>query len=151
MAADCDDERFILVRSKAAERGCGKCSGKVRSTGAGELFKSGPYRGRYWCHDCWTLYWSEHPEDLADVETRQYVAEEAKQILLKRRHAKRGEVIYKEGQNAVYLTDRGTLLIEIPTILELQPNEFDPERLEALIQAIQGVKGKVPGYERIQV
>lgn len=133
----------LKARDAAAKLGCAQCQGPIRVPPAGDPFSQGPYRGRYLCADCWTLYWDEHPEDLADDASRQYVREEAKQIRLKRG----AEVLYEEGQNRVYLSNRGTLVFDIRSAVQTAENEFDPERFQLLVRAVKAVSGKVPGYQ----
>jgi hypothetical protein len=78
------------------------------------------------------------------------VEEDAKKIRLARLR-NGAETIYEDGENRVFLTDRGTILLDIQSTVPLQPLEFDPERFNALLKAIQAVKGKVPGYEVVSV
>lgn len=153
MALPPEDPKSFIIRVNAAKMGCAMCRAPIRlpvgkGCPAGDPFPAGPYQGRYWCADCWTIYYDEHPQHLADIETRQYVAEEAKAIKLARlRHG--AEIIYEQGENRVLLTERGTILFDLPTVVVLQPNEFDPERFIALLKALEAVKGKVPGYEPV--
>jgi hypothetical protein len=137
-----DDLRRDII---AAKRGCCDCGGPVRIPPVGPPFSSGPHKGRYRCGDCWTLYWNEHPEDLADDESRRYVSEEADRILTKLR--RQPETLYQEGRNRIFLSRRGTLVFEIFSSVQLAHNEYDPERLNNLVRALVGVSGKVPGYE----
>lgn len=132
----------------AAKKGCAKCCGPVNSwQGAvpgGEPFKSGPYKNRYWCRDCWFLYWHNHPADLADEETREWVAEQAAVARLK----KGGEVLMKDEEGAqVFLTDRGTVLISIANSPACTPNEFDAARFSTLLRVLQAIDTQnVPGF-----
>lgn len=143
-----DDPKAFILRVNSAKMGCAICKAPIRIPPAGDPFPGGPYQGRYWCQDCWTIYYDEHPQHLADVETRQYIAEEAKAIKLARlRHG--AELIYEQGENRVLLTDRGTILFDLQAGVPLQPTEYDPERFVALLRAIEAVKGKVPGYEPV--
>lgn len=146
MALDPDDPKSFIIRVNAAKLGCAICKAPIRVPPAGDPFPGGPYQGRYWCPDCWTIYYDQHPEHLADLESRQYVAEEAKAIKLARLR-KGAEIIYEQGENRVLLTERGTVLFDIQSTVALQPCEFDPERFGALLKALDGIKGKVPGYE----
>lgn len=127
----------------AAKKGCAECNGPVRIPPAGDPFTSGPFIGRYRCADCWTLYWSKRPEDLADEATWEYLREEAKQIEIKRG----SEVLYEEGPNRVFLSYRGTLVFDIHGSADHTHNEYDPDRFNILVRAISAISGKVPGYE----
>ena len=141
--AKVESATILKMRQDAAALGCGSCRGEVKSHPRSNPFLTGPWRGRYLCMECWTLYWAEHPEDLSDQDTKDLVLEESKKIRLKREN----EILYEEGQNRVYLSPRGTLIFDIHTAVETGPNEFDPERFQSLIRAIRGISGKVPGYE----
>lgn len=149
MALPPEDPKSYIIRVNAAKQGCGICGTPARKLPpAGDPFSSGPYQGRYWCDDCWTLYYDEHPEHLADADTRAYVSEEAKRIRVLRLR-KDAEMIYEEGENRVFLTERGTMLFDIPSSVPLQAVEFDPERFLAMMKAMEAVKGKIPGYEAV--
>lgn len=144
-----DDPKTYICRVNAAKLGCAICSAPPkRLPPAGDPFEAGPYQGRYWCGDCWTLYYDEHPDNLADADTRQFVAEEAKKIRLDRLR-NGAEVIYEDGENRAFLTERGTILFDVHSATPMQPMEFDPERFMAMVKAMQAVKGKVPGYEPV--
>lgn len=139
-----------MAKINAARLGCGQCRAAVRIPPAGPPFSSGPWRGRYLCADCWTLYWADHPEDLADQETYEYVTEQAREIRRKRESKiffEGAEVLYEDGQNRVFLSKRGTLLFDIRSTVEMGPQEYDPERFQSLVKAIKAVSGKVPGYQ----
>jgi len=133
----------LKAKDAAARLGCPQCQGPIRVPPAGDPFSQGPNRGRYLCAECWTLYWDEHPEDLADEESRQYVREEAKQIRLKRG----AELLFEEGRNRVYLSNRGTLVFDIKSAVPTAENEYDPERFQLLARALRAISGKVPGYQ----
>lgn len=76
------DPKEYQARVRAAKLGCGVCGAALhrRESPAGDPFSTGGYKGRYWCSDCWTLWYDEHPEHLADDESRQYIAKEAERI-----------------------------------------------------------------------
>jgi len=147
-----DDPKTYIVRVNAGKLGCPICHGAIRCPAgrapAGDPFSAGPYQGRYWCADCWTLYYDEHTEHLADADTREFVSDEAKKIRLDRLR-QGAEMIYEDGENRAFLTERGTILFDLKSSVPLQPSEFDPERFAALLKAVQAVKGKVPGYEAV--
>lgn len=147
-----DDPKTYILRVNAGKLGCAICHGVIRVPAgrapAGDPFQAPPYQGRYWCADCWTLYYDEHPKHLTDAETREFIADEAKKIRLDRLR-NGAEIIYEDGENRAFLTERGTILFDLHSAVTLQPMEFDPERLNALIKALGAVKGKVPGYETV--
>lgn len=133
----------------SARKGCPLCGGaiKIQATGEpyGDPFLSGSYEGRYWCNPCWVLYWYEHPQFLVDEASRRQIAEEAKLILIDRKGV---EVLFQEGKNRVSLTDRGTLLFEIKAQGDCISEEYDPERFQILIRALQAVDLKeIEGYQ----
>lgn len=136
----------------AGRRGCAKCGGPIASwqgsVPGGEPFKSGPYKNRYWCRDCWMIHWHNHPEDLADDYTREWVGEQAATARLK----KGGEVILKEEEGTqVFLTDRGTVLINVAFTPGCTPNEFDPDRFQTLLRIMQAIDAlKIPGFSMAQ-
>jgi hypothetical protein len=90
--------------------------------------------------DCWTLYWDEHPEHLADDDSKKYVAEQARVIRLR----KQASVLYQEEQCRVYVSARGTLIFELAADQEHPPHEFDAERFLMLLQAMESIQGKLP-------
>lgn len=141
-----DAAQAFMVRVNAARLGCAQCSNPVRVPPAGDPFSGGPWRGRYLCAQCWVLYWDDHPEHLADVETRLYVAEESRQIRLKR-IAEKAQLVFEQAGSRVFLTPRGTLFFDIRPTGGHGLEEYDPERFKALARAVLGVNGKVPGYE----
>ena len=147
-----DDPKTYILRVNAGKLGCAICHAVLRVPAgrapAGDPFSAGPYQGRYWCADCWTLYYDEHTEHLADADTREFVSEEAKKIRLDRLR-NGAEMIYQDGENRAFLTERGTILFDIPAAVVLQPMEFDPDRYNAMVKALHAVKGKVPGYEAV--
>jgi hypothetical protein len=85
--------------------------------------------------DCWTLYWDEHPEHLADEESRVYVREQAKRIRVRRG----SKLVYENGNDRVFVTSKGTLFFDFRTSGSLAPNEYDPARLEVLKKALEAI------------
>lgn len=143
---ECESAVVVKTRCDAVGLGCGVCRGAVRSNPRSDPFAAGPWRGRYLCSDCWVLYWCEHPEDLADEASRQSMNDEAKQIRFKRG----SELLYEDGANRVFLSARGTLILDIYSTVsskEHSSNEYDPERFQSLVKALQAINGKVPGYQ----
>jgi hypothetical protein len=139
MAETKEDAKAFMTRLQAARLGCGMCSAAVRVPPAGEPFSSGPFIGRYWCGDCWTLYWDDHPDHLADEESRTYVREDAKRIRVRRG----SKVLYEEGESRVYRTSKGTYVFDLRTGKDLAQNEVDAAGLEILIRALKVVQTPV--------
>ena len=128
----------------AARKYCCECNAELAKL-FGEPFGSGPNQGRYRCGSCWTLYWADHPECLADDASRRLVAEEAKALQPERKGL---EVLFKEGDHAVFLTDRGTLLFDIRPSNGMRDGEYDPERFALLTRALQTIDTKdIQGYQ----
>lgn len=141
------EERDYAVA--AARKGCGKCEAPIPwflsgQPPAGEPFKSGQYKGRFWCRECWILYWDSNPRDLADKEMRDYVAEEAAAIRLR----KNSETLYNDDDGTrVFLTERGTIVVKIALAEGCAPNEFDPGRFATLLRALQAIDAsQISGY-----
>lgn len=131
------EEREYAIH--AAKKGCGKCGAPIGREGqapGGAPFSTGPYKGRYVCMDCWTLHWDQHPEELADEMSREYVAQEAANIRLLKQKC---EVLFEEGQTRVFLTERGTLVFSLGLSPGCAPNEFDPDRFQVLVRAMRKV------------
>lgn len=134
------EERNYAIQ--AAKKGCGKCSSPIPwftrgQPPAGEPFKSGQYKGRFWCGDCWTLYWDTHQEELADQASRDYVVQESDAIRLK----KDSEMLYSDDDGSrVFLTDRGTVVLSLALSPGCAPTEFDAARFQILIRALQALE-----------
>lgn len=155
------DERhaglFICERctsSKLAGWGCSLCDGPVRVPPAGPPFSSGPHKGRYWCGDCWTLYWAEHPGDLADEASRHYVYTQKRLIKMRREKKDRlesagklSEAIFEDEGSHVFLTERGTFHFSLALPEGMAPDEYDASRFRMLIKAVRAIAVKFPGYE----
>ena len=110
---------------------------------SGDPFQDGPYRGRYWCSSCWVIYWSERPENLADEESRKFVANEAADIKRERGQ----ELLHEEGENKVYLTARGSIIIMLQPVEGFGLWEFHPDQFQALVRAIRELDRKeIPGF-----
>lgn len=147
-----DMEEFFESREsrdaavQAAMLGCAICGGMVRVPPAGDPFSGGPWRGRYLCQDDWTLYYSEHPEHLADQATVNYIKREAEKIKLERA-TKDAEILFKEGESMVFLTSSGTIAFRLEKSDSMASEEYDPARFELLVRALQAVdQAAVPGY-----
>ena len=147
MAEIKEDPRVFMVKLQAARMGCVLCGAAVRVPPAGDPFVQGPYIGRYWCTDCWTLFLDEHPNDLADDDSRKYVTEESRRIRLKRG----SEVLYEEGDNRVYKTSKGNIVFDFRTSKELPQNEYDLKRFAVLIRAIKAMETKASADQPVQV
>jgi CspA family cold shock protein len=139
-----ESANILKAKFDAARRGCGICGDAVKVVPGGDPFPGGPWIGRFLCIACWVLYWNDHPQDLADEEARQYMAEEARQVRLRRS----GDLLFDHDGSRVFLTPRGTLVFDIQhTITGHGLEEYDPARFKALVKAILTVNGKIPGYE----
>lgn len=127
------------IRTAAASLGCGICGGAiVDPINGGDPFSGGPYIGRYWCADCHTLYYSEHPEHLADDATKRFVAAEAAEI----RKGRGWELLYEEGGNKVYLTKRGTVLLRLEPREGYGAGEYHPEDFQLLARIFTEIDRK---------
>lgn len=137
------DPAAFATAISAAKKGCAQCGGPIRIPPSGDPFSSGGWRGRYLCADCWTLWWDEHPEDLADGASREYVSGQARHIRLRRG----SELLFEENESRVFLTERGTLLFALKAQDGCAPDEFDPARFDLLLRALRAVDTKgVSGY-----
>lgn len=133
------DTSTYRARAAAAALGCGICGGViVDPINGGDPFSAGPYQGRYWCDQDWTLYYDEHPEHLADEATKRYVKAEAEQI----RKNRGWELLYEEGENRVYLTERGTLLFRLSAREGYGAGEYHPDDFQMLLRALSEVDRK---------
>ncbi len=133
---------------EAARIGCAKCGAEIKVPPSGDPFQNGPWRGRYICPECWTLWWAEHPEELADETSRRYVLQEAKRILALRSAV---DTLFDENGTSVHVTGKGTFIIRIRCADGANPEEYDPERLRSLIKAIRAITEKIPGYVEVPV
>jgi hypothetical protein len=141
---DFRDGPVYRVRASAAALGCGICGGEiVDPINGGDPFSVGPYQGRYWCADCWTLYYDEHPEHLCDEATRRFVRAEADQI----RKGRGWELLHEEGDHRAYLTERGTLLVKLAPREGYGAGEFHPDDFQVLVRILGEVDRKgIPGF-----
>lgn len=130
---------------RCAMLGCALCQGPIRMPPAGDPFSWGKWAGRYFCDDCWNIHYSEHPNELADNASREYVKKRAEKIKAER--ASNPEVLFKEGESVVILTQRGTLAFRLERSEGMEIEEFDPARFGLLVRAFQAVSAAdVPGY-----
>lgn len=131
---------------KAAKLGCAQCGAQIRIPPSGDPFSAGPCVGRYWCNSCWDVFYSEHPEHLADEESVEYVNRMARQVRIDRA-MKESEVLFREGENVAILTSNGTLMLRLEKSSGMAGDEFDPDRFSLLMRALQAVeRAAVPGY-----
>lgn len=142
-----EEERDLKAEAvQAAMLGCAQCGDRLRVPPAGDPFSGGPWRGRYLCADCWTLYYSEHPEHLADQPTVEFVRKEAEEIRLKRA-TKDAEIVFEEGKSRAYLTSNGTVAFQIERHEGLAVLEFDVNRFRLLVLAIRSIdQAAIPGF-----
>jgi hypothetical protein len=139
MSFDFRETPTYKVRAAAAALGCGICGGSiVDPVEGGDPFSAGPYLGRYWCSSCWTIYYSEHPEHLADDATRRLIGMEAAAI----RKGRGWELVYEEGENKVYFTERGTLLLKLAPREGYGAGEYHPEDFQLLARIFAEIDRK---------
>lgn len=133
------DSPTYHARAAAAALGCGACGGAiVDPINGGDPFSGGPYQGRYLCQACWTCFYDEHPDYLADDASRRYVAAEAAAI----RKSRGWELLFEEGDHKVYLTARGTLLIKLAPREGYGAHEYHPEDFQLLLRALAEIDQK---------
>lgn len=121
---------------------CAQCGAHTTRNPGTTPFSTGQYKGGFFCRECWTLYWDEHPELLGDAKSRAMVAEEARRIRLKR--AGDGSKLLFEGDgNRAFLTPRGTVIIDLKRLPFGGPDEFDEDRLKALGTLLEAVQARV--------
>jgi hypothetical protein len=145
-------DKANMQNVRAAQEGCGECGGplKLPSNGipAGDPFSAGRYQGRYLCGDCWTLYYDEHPEELADQESRRFVSQEADRIRVERGLSiEVPEMLFQEGDSRAHLMPNGTVRIQIARTSGIGSEEFDPARFQILVRALRAIDQKgVSGF-----
>lgn len=120
---------------------CIQCGEKMTRDPATVPFQTGPYKGGFLCTECWVLYWDEHPEILADAASRQWVKAQARAILIKRAGAG-SELLFEEDGNRAYLTDRGTVLIDLKRMPFGGPDEYDASRFQMLLKMAKAFEAK---------
>jgi len=120
---------------------CIQCGDKMTRDPATVPFQTGPYKGGFLCGECWVLYWDEHPEILADAASRQWVKAQARAILIKRAGAG-SELLFEEDGNRAYLTDRGTVLIDLKRMPFGGPDEYDAARFQMLLKMAKAFEAK---------
>ncbi len=135
---------LLVARSAPVPTTCAQCGAPVHRTPSSIPFKQGPHQGGFLCRECWILEWAGSPEIAADAPTRQWFEEEARRIKIRR--AGGSSTIYQDGVNTVYLTQRGTVLIDLARLPFGSPDEYDPERFRALMRLFQAVAKKMPGF-----
>ena len=120
---------------------CAQCGDKMTRDPATVPFQTGPFKGGFLCKECWVLYWDEHPEILADAASRQWVKLEARAIRVKRAGAV-SELLFEEDGNRAYLTDRGTVLIDLKRLPFGGPDEYDAARFQILLKMAKAFEAK---------
>lgn len=146
-----EDPKVYKAKMESARKGCCECRGPVRMPPCGDPFPAGPYKGLYRCADCWTIFWSEHPEDLADPESIEYCRAEARRIRAERIQ-KGAELVYARGEVRAFLSERGTLVLDLPRGIGQADFEFDPERFQALLELVRAVEAeRIPGFSEARV
>ena len=135
---------ILITRPAGVPTTCAKCGAPVHRTPSAVPFKGGPYQGGFLCGDCWVLDWEGNPDIAADGPTRQWLSEEARRI--KMRRAGGASTLYQDGVNHVYLTQRGTVLIDLVRLPFGGPDEYDPERVKTLLMLLMAIAEKAPGF-----
>lgn len=134
----------LISQSAPMPTTCAKCGAPVHRTPSSVPFKGGSHPGGFLCRECWVLEWAESPDVAADAPTRKWIAEEATRIKVRR--AGGSSTIYKDGVNSVYLTKRGTILIDLARLPFVGPDEYDPARVQTLIKLFKAVSEKLPQF-----
>ena len=83
----------------------------------------------------------EKLEILADAASRQWVKLEARAIRVKRAGAG-SELLFEEDGNRAYLTDRGTVLIDLKRLPFGGPDEYDAARFQILLKMAKAFEAK---------
>ncbi len=135
---------LLVARSAPVPTTCAQCGEPVHRTPSAIPFTHGPHQGGFLCKECWILEWAGSPEIAADAPTRQWFEEEARRI--KMRRAGGSSTIYQDGVNTVYLTKRGTVLIDLARLPFGSPDEYDPDRFQALLRLFEAVAKKMPEF-----
>ena len=135
---------LLVTRAAPIPTTCAQCGAPVHRTPSSIPFKGGPHQGGFLCRECWILEWAENPDIAADTPTRQWFADEARRIRMRR--AGGASTLYQDGVNKAYLTQRGTVLIDIARAPFGGPDEYDPARFQTLMRLFKVVAEKVPGF-----
>jgi hypothetical protein len=126
---------------------CAQCGSRMTRDPSTVPFRVGPFKGGFLCRECWILYWDDRPELLADVKSRQWVSGQAREIRLKR-VGDGSELLFEDGESRAFLTDRGTVLVDLKRLPFGGPDEYDGERFKILLKMAKAFQEKlVPGYE----
>jgi hypothetical protein len=120
---------------------CAQCGDRMTRDPATVPFQTGQYKGGFFCRECWILYWDEHPEILADAASRQWVLVEARAIRVKRAGAG-SELLFEEDGSRAYLTERGTVLIDLKRLQFGGPDEYDAGRFQILLKMAKAFQEK---------
>lgn len=134
-----------LVRRMAIPVSCAQCGSRMERSATASPFKDGPFKGGYFCKDCWMIFWDEHPEVLADRKSREWVEREARSIRIKRA-GNGGELLFEEGESRAYLTPRGTVILDLKRLEFGGPDEYDSDRFQALVRMFREVSKRVSGF-----
>jgi len=128
---------FALGSSGPLPVHCAACGGEIRKLRPGSKpFREGPYKGGYICTDCLVLSLAEDPSAQGSI------LEEARKIRARRAQWKK-EVLFEDPDGKVWLTERGTFLVEIRKLPFGGEMEFDPGRLELFLRAFRAVGAKM--------
>lgn len=118
---------------------CVSCNEELRKLRPGSKpFKDGPYKGGYVCTDCYILSLDEDSKAQASVRL------EANKIRAKRAQWRK-ELLFDDPDGKAWLTDRGTILLEIKKLSFGAPEEFDAARFQVFVRAFKEIAKKMPG------
>jgi len=135
------DAEFPLGASIPLKILCAACGEEIKKISPGSLpFREGPYKGGYICSDCLVLSLAEDPKAQRSVRI------EAERIRA-RRAQWRKELLFDDPECKAWLTDRGTILLQIKRLEFGAAEEFDPDRFRLFMKAFAQVAKKIPGYE----
>lgn len=125
---------------------CAACNKPIKKKPGTTPFKDGPYRGGYICGDCLILSLAADAPNIKDSNARRNIVQEAAKINAKRAQGK-GEILFDEPEAKAWLTERGTILVEVQRVPFGMADEWDPDRFRMFFKAFKAVASQIPGYE----
>lgn len=137
---------ILLPKKAPLPVNCAKCGSRMQREPGALPFSKGPYKGGFLCSDCWILSWDENPNVIGDAQTRNWVAQKAREVRLTR-VGSGSEMLFEDGKTRAYLTARGTILVDLERLPFGGPDEFDPDRYQTMMKIFDAVRKTVTGYE----